>query len=122
MCKQALFITRTFFMPVFFCLMFLQNTSGQGSEPSDSLKNVLTGKEAEMFKVISIGDKAAAEKMFGADYITINADGTLQDKNETMRLFGKFKGSTATLSDKRIRNYGNLSIITGVPNSMSNPF
>jgi hypothetical protein len=66
-----------------------------------------------MFKIILNGDKAAVEKMLGADYITINADGTLQDKNETMRLFGKFKGATATLSDKRIRNYGNLSIITG---------
>src|ERR1700754_2637617 len=113
MFKQAHFITRTFFMSVFFCLMFLESTSGQGSDPSDSLKNVLTAKEAEMFNVVLSGDKAAAEKMFAEDYMTINADGTLQDKNETMRLFGKFKGATATLSDKRIRNYGNLSIITG---------
>ena len=56
---------------------------------------------------------AAAEKMFATDYMTINADGTMQDKTETMKLFGKFKGATTTLSDKRIRTYGNLSIITG---------
>jgi len=100
-------------MPVVFCLMFLQTAFAQAPDPSDSLKNVLIAKEAEMFRVVLNGDKPAAEKMFATDYMTINADGTMQDKTETMKLFGKFKGATTTLSDKRIRTYGNLSIITG---------
>ena len=113
MYKQALFITRGIFTPVVFCLMFLQTAFAQASGPSDSLKNILIAKEAEMFRVVLNGDKPAAEKMFATDYMTINADGTMQDKTETMKLFGKFKGATTTLSDKRIRTYGNLSIITG---------
>lgn len=113
MYKQVLFITRAIFMPVLFCLMFLQTAFAQASGPSDSLKNILIAKEAEMFRVVLNGDKPAAEKMFATDYMTINADGTMQDKTETMKLFGKFKGATTALSDKRIRTYGNLSIITG---------
>ena len=51
--------------------------------------------------------------MIGEDYITINADGVMENKVEMMKTFGKFKGATATLFDKQIRTYGNLSIITG---------
>jgi hypothetical protein len=85
----------------------------QTSAPSDSLTKILLNKEAEMFHVILTGDKAAAEKMIGEDYVTINADGVMEDKTEMMKTFGKFKGATTTLSDKRIRVYGNLAVITG---------
>ena len=85
----------------------------QDFAPSDSLAKVLVNKEAEMFHVILTSDKAAAEKMIGQDYMTINADGVMENKTEMMKTFGKFKGATTTLSDKRIRIYGNLAIITG---------
>jgi hypothetical protein len=38
-----------------------------------------------MFNAISTGDKEAAEKLFARDYITINADGIMQEKEETMK-------------------------------------
>jgi uncharacterized membrane protein YhdT len=53
------------------------------------------------------------KKLFAQDYVTINADGTMQEKEETMKTFGKFKGSTAKLSDKKIRIYDNVAIING---------
>jgi len=104
---------KTYFIIVLFLLGSSLKSFAQGSEPSDSLKNVLVGKEAEMFHVILTGDRTAAEKMIGEDYITIDADGVMQDKATMMKTFGKFKGAKVTLSDKRIRTYGNLAIITG---------
>ncbi|MDB4922824.1 nuclear transport factor 2 family protein [Mucilaginibacter sp.] len=92
---------------------FKQNAYGQSFVPSDSLSGILIGQEAKMFYNMMNGDKLSADKMIGEDYVTINADGVMQTKTEMMKTFGKFKGATATLYDKRIRTYGNLSIITG---------
>jgi len=51
--------------------------------------------------------------LIAPDYITINADGTMQSRAEMMQAFGKFKGSTYKLSGQQIRQYGNTAIITG---------
>ena len=91
----------------------IQKLNAQNLTPSDSLSQILIGKEKEMFDAISSGNTSAAEKIFGQDYITINADGTMQEKEETIKTFGKFKGSTAKLSDKKIRIYDNVAIING---------
>jgi hypothetical protein len=104
---------KTYFIIALFLYGSSLNAFAQGSEPSDSLKNVIVGKEAEMFRVVLTGDRAAAEKMIGEDYMTINADGVMQNKPDMMKTFGGFKGATVTLFDKRIRTYGNLAIITG---------
>ncbi len=107
------------FYPILFILFLLsfigpiQKLNAQKLTPSDSLSQILIGKEQEMFDVISSGNTPAAEKLFGQEYITINADGTMQEKEETMKTFGKFKGSTAKLSDKKIRIYDNVAIING---------
>jgi Domain of unknown function (DUF4440) len=90
-----------------------QQLFAQDSPRSDSLTQILTAKEKNMFDIITSGDKPAAEKLFSPDYITINADGVMEGREETMNKFGKFKGSTAELSEKKIRTYGNISIITG---------
>jgi len=58
-------------------------------------------------------DRASADNMISEDYITINDDGVMESKAEMMKTFGRFKGATAKLFDKKIRTYGNLSIITG---------
>ena len=101
----------------FLLVMFqsFQTLQAQSSVPSDSLKQVLLAKEKEMFSVMVEGDKPAATKMVGEDYITINADGVIQNKEETMKTLGRFKGSTGKLSDadRTIRVYGNIAIITG---------
>jgi hypothetical protein len=94
---------------LFTCL----NTYSQELLPSDSLTAVLTSKESEMFSIITNGNKEAAEKLIGQDYITINADGVMEGKENTLKTIGKFKGSTASLSDKKIRVYRNVAIING---------
>ena len=113
MYKLNTFSPKMLFILILASIGTMSNAFAQNSAPSDSLTKVLINKEAEMFHIISIGDKAAAEKLIGQDYITINADGVMENKIEMMKTFGKFKGATATLSDKKIRIYGNLAIITG---------
>lgn len=113
MSKLKLLSQKGFFILTLFFTGITINTFGQDSTPSDSLTKVLINKEAEMFQVILTGDRTAAEKMIGQDYVTIDADGVMENKIEMMKTFGRFKGSTSTLSDKRIRTYGNLAIITG---------
>ncbi len=73
----------------------------------------LLAKEKEMFSAICNGDKPAAEKLFAGDYITINADGKLQTREQAMAEFGKFKGSTFDLSEQKVRIYGHTAVITG---------
>ena len=49
------------------------------------------------------------------DYITINADGVMADKEQTYADSSRFKmlnGFTWKLTDKKIRAYGNVGIIT----------
>jgi hypothetical protein len=113
MYKLNLFSQKVVFILVLAFVGIIPNAFSQESGPSDSLTKALINKEAEMFHVILTGDKAAAEKMIGQDYITINADGVMENKIEMMKTFGRFKGATAALSDKKIRIYGDIAIITG---------
>src|SRR5664279_4009174 len=73
----------------------------------------LLSKETQMFNAICNGDRTTAEKLFASDYITINADGKMKSRNETMQEFDKFKGSTFRLSERMVRRYGQSAIITG---------
>lgn len=82
-------------------------------QPADSLSKVLTARENEMFTIVTTGDKPAAEKLFSADYITVNADGVMETKEQVMKTFGKFKGSTFRLSDRKIRAYADVAVING---------
>lgn len=111
--KLILSVKRVVMIIVLFFPVIIQPCFGQTSAPSDSLTKMLISKEAEMFDVILTANRPATDKMVGQDYISINADGVLQNKTEMMQNFGKFKGATVALSDKQLRNYGNLSIITG---------
>jgi len=101
-----------FFLFAIFCGSS-QVAFGQFLAPSDSLSKVLIDNEAKMFHTMLNADRPSAEKMIGEDYITIDADGVMQNKTEMMKTFGKFKGASVSLHDKQIRTYGNLSIITG---------
>lgn len=96
-----------------FLLFVSQAIYSQSTLPSDSLTALLTAKEGEMFSILINGNKEVAEKLIGEDYITINADGVMEGKESTIKTLGKFKGSTASLSDKKIRVYGNIAIING---------
>ena len=98
---------------VIILLLISQQVYAQENPISDSLKTVLISKENEMFAVITGGNKEAAEKLIAGDYITINADGVMDGKENTINTIQKFKGSTANLSDKKIRVYGTIVIING---------
>jgi len=111
--KLILFTKRTLMIIAVIVSAINQPGFAQTSAPSDSLTKVLISKEAEMFSAVLTADRPATDKMVGQDYITIDADGKLQNKIQMMKNFGKFKGATAALSDKQIRSFGNLSIITG---------
>ncbi|MDO3628324.1 nuclear transport factor 2 family protein [Mucilaginibacter sp. BT774] len=113
MYRLNLFSQKVLFILALVFVGIKPNAFSQDLVPSDSLAKVLINKEAEMFHIVLTGDKVAAEKMIGQDYITINADGVMENKIEMMKTFGKFKGATTTLSNKKIRVYGNLAIITG---------
>ena len=95
-----------------FCIISI-DTFSQELPPSDSLSVVLTAKENEMFSMITNGNKEVAEKLIPQDYITINADGKMEGKEATLKTMEKFKGSSASLSEKKIRVYGNIAIING---------
>ena len=96
-----------------FSLFLSQRIYSQKLVLSDSLTALLKSKENEMFSVITNGNKEAAEKLIAQEYITINADGVMERKENTIKTLGKFKGSTAKLSDKKIRVYDNIAIING---------
>jgi hypothetical protein len=99
---------------MFFIVLFHGIGYTQELQPTDSLAATLSAKENEMFAIITGGNQAAAEKLIADDYITINADGVMEGKENTLKkTIGKFKGSTAKLSDRKSRVYGNVAIING---------
>ena len=101
-------------------LMLLLTISGmvqkgyaQEALTADSLQRVLISKEKILFDVIQQGNKAEMDQLMGEDYITINADGVMQDKTQAMKTMGKFKGAAMDIEDRKIRVYGHTAIITG---------
>jgi hypothetical protein len=91
-----------------FILLISQVVYSQTLLPSDSLTAVLSAKENKMFTIITNGNQNEAEKLIGEDYITINADGVMEGKENTLKTIGKFKGSTAKLSEKKTGYMGVL--------------
>src|SRR4051812_28529441 len=103
----------TLFALLLYGSLFGQRAQAQDLPPSDSFYKALTASENDMFRVVTEGDKPAADKLFAPDYITINADGVMENKAAVMATFGKFKGSTYRLSDRKIRVSGNIGVING---------
>ncbi|PSR56945.1 hypothetical protein AHMF7605_27345 [Adhaeribacter arboris] len=91
----------------------LQISSAQASIRNDSLAQILTVKEKQMFDAITQGNRKKAQLLMGQDYFTINADGTTQGKDEVLKNIEKFKGATYQLSNQKIRIYGTTAIING---------
>ena len=111
--RKTLRVQKSIIAISFLFLLISQHLYSQEISVSDSLKILLISKEKEMFSIITNGDKEAAEKLIAQDYITINADGVMEGKENTIKMIRKFKGSTANLSDKKIRVYDNIAIING---------
>src|SRR5436190_14574392 len=93
------------------CALF---TSAQKSKPSPQVRKELDEAEAAMFKSVQDYNTPYFESIMSDNYITINADGVMMNKAETIADSAHRKmlsGYTCKLSDKTTRLYGNVGII-----------
>ena len=86
------------------------------SQVSVSTTRELEEAESKMFEGILHHSADYFKDYVAKDYITINADGIMADKEQTYADSSRFKflsGFTWKLFDKKIRVYGDVGIITG---------
>lgn len=98
------------FVFIAFCLFFFYTAYAQ---QDSALYQSLVLQETKMFEAISNNDSAYLQKLFANDYVSINADGKMVDKEFTLKNLKKFKGANFKLSDKKIRIDGNTAVING---------
>jgi ketosteroid isomerase-like protein len=93
-----------------YTLAFGQN----GSESSSSEQQIKTLEE-QRNQAILHGDAAALERMTSDDYTFITLRGELRTKTEIVKGFqsGSFKYESRTISDLKVRVYGDAAIVTG---------
>ena len=92
-----------------------QLTFGQMKDSEADVKE-LEAAELKMFDAILKYDPAYWRDDVPSDYITINADGVMQTKEEILADSARkklFSGVSVKLFDRKIRLYGNVAIING---------
>jgi ketosteroid isomerase-like protein len=77
----------------------------------DEIKNLEKERAAAVVKA----DTDTLEKFTADDYILINFNGQMMDKQQTMEAIktGQIKIASNELSDLKVRVYGNAAIVTG---------
>lgn len=88
----------------------------KSNQTNKKAKRELEAAEAKMFESIIKYDNNYFRNYVSDDYITINADGTMANKAQTMADSARrqmFQGITTKLFDKVVRVYGNAGIING---------
>ena len=97
-------------------LFFISQISfGQMKVSEADLKELETA-ETKMFDAILKYDPAYWRDYVSSDYVTINADGVMQTKEEILADSARkklFSGVSVKLFDRKIRSYGNVAIING---------
>jgi hypothetical protein len=86
------------------------------SPVSASTTRELEEAESKMFEGILHHNADYFKDYVASDYITINADGIMADKEQTYADSARYKflsGFSWKLFDKKIRAYGDVGIITG---------
>ncbi len=81
-----------------------------------SVQKELEVAENKMFNAMLAHDMAYWKNNVSDDYITINADGVMQTKEEAVADHARakmFEGVTYKILDRKIRLYGNVAIING---------
>ncbi len=91
---------------IFSCILYAQ-------QPDSSSYHVLMNLETKMFEAMSKNDSAYLNHLITDDYVSIDADGKIIDKQVRLKNLSKFKGASFKLSDKKIRIYDNTAIING---------
>jgi hypothetical protein len=94
----------------------LSHSVSAQNQVSASTTKELEEAETKMFVGILHHSADYFKDYVANDYITINADGIMADKQETFADSSRYKflsGFTWKLFDKKIRAYGDVGIITG---------
>jgi hypothetical protein len=69
--------------------------------------------EISMFDATANGDSSAFRKLCSENYLSINADGSVQNLEQSVMNVPRFKGSTYKLSDQQQRIYGSVALRAG---------
>ena len=105
---------RAFMLMTMICIV---SCSASAQTPvSGSTAKELEEAESKMFVGILHHNADYFRDYVASDYITINADGIMADKEQTYADSSRFKilnDFSWKLSDKKIRAYGDVGIITG---------
>jgi hypothetical protein len=97
-------------------LFFIAQLSFGQKKVSDADMKELETAEAKMFDAVLKYDPVFWKENVPKDYITINADGVMQTKEQIMADSARknlFAGVTYKLFDRKIRLYGDVAIING---------
>ena len=104
-------------LPIFLIsFVYLPCIVAQKSSVNNTVKKQLDVAETKMFSGIVSPGNEYFKKYVSDDYITINADGVMANKSETMADSARrkmFQGITTKTFDRTIRVYGNVGIING---------
>jgi hypothetical protein len=108
-------IVQTCFLAALLCCCSFFSIA-QNSKPSSQVQKELDEAEAAMFKSVQDYNTPYFESIMSDDYITIDGDGVMMNKTQTIADSAHRKmlsGYACNLSDKTTRVYGNAAIITG---------
>lgn len=111
---KKLLLVKYLLLPLLCCCTLF--SVAQNSKPSPQVQKELDEAEAAMFKSVQDYNTAYFESIMSEDYITINADGAMMDKKQTIADTAHRKmmsGYACRLSDRTTRIYGNVGIING---------
>jgi hypothetical protein len=107
---------RSYWLAIFASVTLITQSLFGQDKVSESVKKELEAAEANMFDAIPKFDAAYWKDFVHKDYITINADGVMQNKDEALADSSRkkmFAGVTSKLFDRKIRLYGDVAIING---------
>ena len=109
-------MTKTKLTLISIALFFITQISFGQKEVSEAVIKELEAAETKMFDAVLKYDPVYWKDNVPADYITINADGVMQTKEQILADSARknlFAGVSYKLFDRKIRLYGDVAIING---------
>ena len=109
-------MTKTKLILISIALFFITQISFGQKKVSEADIKELEAAEAKMFDAILKYDSVYWNDNVPNDYITINADGVMQTKEQILADSSRkklFAGVSYKLFDRKIRKYGDVAIING---------
>jgi hypothetical protein len=109
-------MTKTKLILISIPLLFITQISFGQKKISEAVIKELEAAEAKMFDAVLKYDPVYWKDNVPNDYITINADGVMQTKEQILADSARknlFAGVSYKLFDRKIRLYGDVAIING---------